>query len=252
MKHSISGKPHSAFITRVLAPILLSCAFQSAQAVEDTGTPGDGKWEINLGASGIRTANRWEAAVPEAEFNYGWGERAQVQFAIPWAIVHTYGQKNKEGLGATTVGVKWRFVEHEKSGFSMSTFPQYTWNLLPSSVRRGIVEPGRQVLIPLQIGFERNDFWVLAEAAHNFVETGPDERSLGIKLARKCLTKLTCHVAAERKFVPHEPAQTKASIGLNWALSDSLSLKTAIGRDIGPRTDDQRNLILSFALQFLR
>ncbi|MES2113973.1 MAG: hypothetical protein V4578_02430 [Pseudomonadota bacterium] len=250
MRQFFAGESES-LVARIalLAVSVAAIAAGPARAVEDTGTPGNGKWEVNFGASGIRTSNRWEAAVPESEFNYGLGDTVQLQLNVPFAVVHRDGEFSKSGLGAAIIGAKWRFVEQDAAGFSMSTFPQYTWNLLPSSVRRGIVGPGRQVLLPIQFGIERNGSGVFAEAAHNFVEMGPDEWSLGMKVKHPCASHAVCHIAVERTFVPHEPQQTMVGLGVQLALNDTFSLKGASGRDFGKRTGDQRRLILSVGLQ---
>jgi hypothetical protein len=235
----------------LLALLVAATAAVPAQAVEDTGTPGNGKWEINLGASGIRTSNRWEAAAPEAEINYGLGDQGQVQLNVPFATVHRYGDSSKSGLGASVLGYKWRFFGQEGAGLSMSTFPQYSWNLLPSSVRRGIVAPGRQFLLPLQVGLEQGRTGVFGEIAHNFIEMGADEWSLGVKAKRPCATSIACYIEVERTFVPHEPRETTVRAGMTWDLNQTFAIKGAIGRDFGKSTEDQRHLILSVALQFV-
>jgi hypothetical protein len=67
---------------RVLALIGLTSGAVSALAqggppmvTDDPGTPGDGHWEINLGATATRTPGRWEVAAPDADVNYGCGDR---------------------------------------------------------------------------------------------------------------------------------------------------------------------------------
>ena len=36
----------------------------------DTGSPGDGHWEINLAATGDRTGGTWNVIAPDDDINY--------------------------------------------------------------------------------------------------------------------------------------------------------------------------------------
>ena len=229
----------------------LSCTFHSALATEDTGTPGAGRWEINLDVNGSRSSEGWQFNAPSTDFNYGWGDNVQLMAGLPWVIVHPNGQDSRSGLGAGTLGVKWRFVEQEKAGFSMSTFPQFTWNVLQSSVRRGIVAPGKQWRLPLQAGIELGEAALYAEAGRNFIEGGPHESDAGIKLTYPCLSKVECRLELQRSLTAEE-RQTLLSVGVKWKLSESLIVKALAGRDIGASSAAQRNLVFSFGLQFLR
>lgn len=229
----------------------LACVFHPALATEDTGTPGAGRWEINVDASGSRSSGGWQFNAPGSDFNYGWGDTVQLMAGVPWVIVHPSGQDARSGLGAGTLGIKWRFVEQEKAGFSMSTFPQFTWNVLQSSVRRGIVEPGKQWRLPLQAGIELGEFGLYAEAGRNLVEGGPHESDAGIKVTYPCLSKVECRLELQRSLGADE-RQTTLSVGAKWKLSESLVLKALTGRDIGTSSVAQRNLLFSFGVQILR
>src|SRR5256885_3967950 len=89
-------------------------------ATDDPQTPGNGKWEINLGALGTRTPTRKELNVPDADINYGLGERIQLKVDVPWSFAKESGEGWKSGLGTESVGVKWRFVDRGDDGISVS------------------------------------------------------------------------------------------------------------------------------------
>ena len=111
---------------------------------DDPETPGAGKWETNFAVIYQRTrAGRSEVAAPDIDMNYGWGERIQLKLDVPWVFARESGEPWKSGLGKGDVGVKWRFIDEEKSGYSVSTYPQYVWNILPSSASRGITDTER-------------------------------------------------------------------------------------------------------------
>ena len=133
----------------------------------------------------------------------------------------------------------------------MSTFPQFTWNVLQSSVRRGIVAPGKQLRLPLQVGVELGEAALYAEAGRNFIEGEQHESDVGFKLTYPCLSKVECRLELQRSLTADE-RPTLLSVGAKWKLSESLVLKALAGRDIGASSAAQRNLVFSFGVQFLR
>src|SRR2546428_9531292 len=133
------------WITRAAALCGLAALAASALAqggppmvTDDPETPGDGHWEINIGAIAARTPGRWTIAAPDADINYGWGDHVQLKVDVPWVTGKDSGQPSRSGVGDADLGLKWRFIDQEQAGFSMSTYPQYTRSVLDSSTRRGI------------------------------------------------------------------------------------------------------------------
>jgi hypothetical protein len=47
--------------------------------------------------------------------------------------------------------LKWRFLDEEQNGISLSIFPRVIFNILQSSVRRGLAEHGTRAQLPLQV-----------------------------------------------------------------------------------------------------
>ena len=104
--------------TRLLTLCALMLAAGSAPAqggpplvTDDPETPGDGKWEINVGAIATHTRGRWEIAAPDADINYGWGDRVQLKLDVPRVTARDDGQHWKSGAGEGNAGVKWRFID---------------------------------------------------------------------------------------------------------------------------------------------
>lgn len=240
------------------AAALLSGAWDNAFAqggpplvTDDPETPGDGHWEVNLAATGDHTSGRWQIAAPDADINYGWGEHVQLKLDVPWNFVQESGQPWKSGLGSSQVGVKWRFVDIEDSGFSMSVYPQYTWNWLPSSASRGITTPGEQFFLPVEFATVVNDFGLAIEVGPNFVRDGPNQFVAGTAVGHACGANLECvgevHVTAD----PHS-AQTLVDLGFHWKLNESLFLLGAAGREFGPSNPDQSRFHFYLGFQILR
>lgn len=235
-----------------LALVALAGAFGCAHATEDTDTPGAGKWEINLGISAQRTATNWEYAAPDTDFNYGWGERMQLMLAIPHMLVREPGVDTQSGLGSATVGVKWRMVDQERAGFALALFPAYSWNLSSSAERRGLVDPGRSLLLPLVAGVRYGATGLFAEAGRNFVQQGPNEWLGGVKVTKQCLPTLECRVELQHSVVERQAGRTLASLGFKWSVAEDLILQASAGRDIGPSGDDKHQIALKFGVQLLR
>jgi hypothetical protein len=235
-----------------LAALLLAVAMTETAATEDTDTPGAGKWEINLGISGERTASSWEYVVPDTDFNYGWGERAQVVLAIPHVLLREPGVDRQAGLGSATVGLKWRLLDQEQAGFALAVFPTYSWNLSSSSARRGLADPSPSLALPLIAGIRHGDSALFVEAGRNLVREGPDEWLAGARLTNQCLASVECRIEVEHTRAPGDTGQTLASAGFKWKLAEELILQGSVGRDIGPAREDKRQLAFMFGVQLLR
>jgi hypothetical protein len=245
-------------LARLLALIAVSFALQSAWAqggppmvTDDPETPGDGHWEINMGTIGARTSGRWEVAAPDMDINYGWGEHVQLKVDAPWLFVHESGEPWKSGLGAPIVGVKWRFIDIEDSGFSMSTYPQYTRNWLPSSARRGISDAGGQFFLPLEVSTVLRNYSVAAETGVNLVQYGSTQWIGGAVVAHACGPNLECIGELRETLAAHE-SQTLVNLGMQWRLKDSMTLLAAVGREVGTHADDQQSLLFYLGVQFLK
>lgn len=219
---------------------------------DDPETPGDGHWEINIAVTGARTSQRREFSAPDADINYGWGEHIQLKLDIPWVYARDEpGQPWKSGLGAPNIGVKWRFIDIEDAGFSMSTYPQLTRNWLSSSTRRGLTDAGQQFFLPVEVSTVMGKFGLDAEVGRNFVQGGTNETLAGVVVAHDCGENLECMAEVHETYVPHN-SQTLVNLGVHWKLSESLVLLAAAGREFGPSSDDQKHLLYYFGIQILR
>jgi hypothetical protein len=166
-------------------------------------------------------------------------------------FVKESGEAWKSGAGAAQVGVKWRFVDIEDSGFSMSTNPQLSWNLRSSSVTRGIASPGRQFFLPVEAATEVGEFGLDAEVGRNFVQQGQDQWIGGVVVAHSCGETIECVGEIHNTWTPHN-SQTLVNLGIHWKLGESLFLLASAGREFGPATDDQARVRFYLGFQFLR
>jgi hypothetical protein len=217
---------------------------------DDPDTPGNGHLEINLATIGVHTPGRWEVDAPNVDINYGWGENIQLKFEAPWVFTQESPQAWKSGAGTAQVGIKWRFVDIEDSGFAMSTYPQLSWNLVPSSASRGITSPGRQLFLPIEAATNVGDFRLDAEVGRNFVQRGQDQWMAGVVVGHSCGETVECVGELHETSAPHN-SQTLVNLGVHWKLSESLLLLASAGREFGPSTDDRQHLRFYLGFQLL-
>ena len=118
---------------------------------DDPGTPGRNNWEINLGYTVDRQAGDNYYETPILDMNYGWGDRVQLKFEMPYIYNSVGNGPLQSGPGDSKVGVKIRFFEDEKLGLNLGTYPQLEVNNTQDSVRRNLVYKGPQFLLPVEI-----------------------------------------------------------------------------------------------------
>jgi hypothetical protein len=118
---------------------------------DDPGTPGNGKFEINLAVAFEHRPDETSWDLPAIDVNYGVGERIQLTLQTAPILLKRSGRGPIGGLGATEAALKWRFLDEKSDGVSISTFPRIIFNVLQSSVRRGLAEDGTRVQLPVQV-----------------------------------------------------------------------------------------------------
>lgn len=223
-----------------------------AHATEDTGTPGPGGWENNLGISAERQNGSWRYGLPEAELNYGVGERIQLVLGMPYVRVVEADGARGSGFGNITAGAKWRFWDDEASGASLAVFPRLSWNASRATAARGLENRGYSLQLPLIAGFSRGDTGWYAELGRNIVQYGRDEWQAGIKVLHQCLPRLECRAELEHVRVPRDGVQTTIHVGGKWRLAEGLVLNMSVGRDVAGNAEGRRSVVTYLGLQVLR
>jgi hypothetical protein len=160
--------------------LLLTLA--SAQAgppfvTDDPEPPPPGGWEINVPFILERTAGKTEMDSPLFDLNYGL-RNVQLKLEIPVKVLHA-ADGAMAGAGDLLVGVKWRFLNNERSKFQFGVYPQL---LLPTGDRaRGLGEGRSAFVFPVvaqkswekwtvygNVGF----WWQTASETRNYVYAG--------------------------------------------------------------------------------
>jgi hypothetical protein len=154
-------------LLQLFFPLISIATFVAAHAqggppfiTDDPGTPGNHHWEINFGWIASHTPGQSYYEIPDVDMNYGWGDRVQLKYELPFAAGTDPSGGTGFGLGESLIGIKIRPYEHHTAGepptddnmnFSLGFYPQFSINNPTSSVRRGIVEPGPQYYLPMEM-----------------------------------------------------------------------------------------------------
>lgn len=215
--------------------VVLALFAASAQAsggppmmTDDPNTPGDGRIELNVAGSFVRTNASAINQLPLVDVNYGIGERAQLKFEIPWQFGSQSGTVRRDGIGRSLLGAKWRF--YEDGAWRASVYPQIESGGL---TRNGVADGGTSYLLPVE--FE----YVFGDSDLNF-ELGRWQRSATQvnSWIGGCALTHTLHQGLEVISELHDEAARAAgnelafNLGTRWEMSDDYTLLFSAGRDL--------------------
>jgi outer membrane putative beta-barrel porin/alpha-amylase len=148
----------AAFLALFLAPPLRAQG-GPPMITDDPGSPGPGHWEINLGWEAERTGGTMLSSLPLLDANYGIGDRIEVTYEAPWAILKESDESVQSGMGDSLLGFKYRYFDAGDKGWQASFYPQVTFVTPGSnSDRRGLADAGTSVLLPFEFAKDCGDF----------------------------------------------------------------------------------------------
>ncbi len=216
----------------------------------DPGTPGDGKWEINIAATleKRRSESRWEA--PDLDLNYGIGEHIQLSYEVPWIVLSPEGEGTKSGLGNSTVGLKWRFLDEEKHGISMSGKGEFEFNPPTSSADRGLVDDGTVFRLPVQLEKKLGPVTAGLEFGRALKQRQSDAWIYGFVLGHKVTERLELlgeiHGTGRPNFRQHE---TVFNLGAIYDFGKNYAALLSAGRSFQGAASDAPTLLLYVGMQ---
>lgn len=218
---------------------------------DDPDTPGDGHWEINLATITSRSAVRTEVIAPDADINYGVGEHLQLKVDVPWNFARDAGAPWKSGLGTAAAGVKWRFLDEDQAGFSLSTYPQVLSNWVASSRSRGVTLENRQVFLPIEGSFRLGDWHIDGEFGRAYISDDDDEWDRGVILAHDLGDRGEAMVEVHDSR-SGEGRRRLFNVGMRWHLTSTLTALAAIGREAPTATPDRQQALVYLGVQWTR
>ncbi len=219
---------------------------------DDPGTPGNGNFEINVGVTVDRRAIEREFETPRIDINYGWGDRIQLKYEIPWVVRGSDFEPTKDGLGNSLVGVKWRFHENRQHELSFSIYPQMEFNNPNNSAKHGLAARGIGFLIPLEVTKKVGPVDVNGEAGYRIVQYARDEWITGLAFGKQATKRLELlselYAIGKTNGDDHE---TAFGLGARCSLLGPMRLLFMAGRSFrGPPTGEPQ-LIGYLGLQFV-
>jgi len=243
---------------------------------DDPDTPGKRNWEINTVLLGDRNPSEGSYVTPNIDVNYGLGNRVQLKYELPLSIHESRGSSGHvaAGLGNSLLGLKRRFYSHHprtaardetgkrESNFAMSIYPQLLLNNPTRSVRRDLVEPGPQLLIPLEANARIGPIRISGEFEYWFTKKDfPNSWIRGVivghEFRKKTEVDLELYDQAATRVTADEPKTRESTLGIGFrtplAKDGSVWFLGMVGRSLVSvtRTKGQPSWIASLGLQFV-
>jgi len=230
----------SVKIPFLLAWLLLSSNLLYSGPPYDTDDPEPVElhhWEFYMSSRPVHNDDGWLGTLPHVEVNYGAVKNVQLHFITPMAFNFPAGEPKNYGLGDTELGVKYRFLQENKSTPMIGIFPLIE---LPTGNRNKGLGNGRaQLFLPLWIQKSFGDwmtyggggYWINpGEGNKNWIYTG--------WLVQNQLTK-KFNLGVELYYMtPQESggvSETRFNIGAVYDFSEKHHLLLSAGKGfLGP------------------
>ncbi len=231
----------------LLMPILfflLSTSRAMAQGgppllTDDPGTPGNRNWEINTAWQATASSANLASQTPQLDLNYGAGDQVQLNLQIGYVVANQYGEGPYSGLSAFSVGTKWRFVDEDRAGIAISTYPRLDFHGPFSSGNERINTPGSRFFLPAEFSKELGRFGINPEIGYAHFTRQADEWDFG--LASSYEVEKEKELLAEvhvRRVTSGGGTEALPQIGSRWAVAKWASVIDAFGRSVQQSNDE--------------
>jgi len=218
---------------------------------DDPGTPGNGKWEINLAVAFEHRPGETSYDLPAIDLNYGVGEHIQLTLQTAPVLLKRSGQGAIGGIGGTEAALKWRFVDEEANSVDVSTFPRIIFNVTQSSARRGLSQDGTRFQVPVELAKKLGPW-------HADVEFGPLTSTVGrsewlygivggIDVAKTTMLMAELHGISRMNFTSD---LLIVNFGLRHEFTETRILIVSLGHEVRS-PDAPRALIGYFGMQLV-
>jgi Putative MetA-pathway of phenol degradation len=200
---------------------------------DDPEPPPPGGWEINVPFILERTTGTTEMDAPLFDLNYGL-PNVQLKLEFPIEVIREDNNGMTAGLGDLVLGVKWRFLNNERSQFQLGTYPQV---LAPTGNHaRGLGE-GRPAFVLPFLAQKSWGKWTLYGNVGFWWRNAADTRNYvyaGAVLEREINERLTLGVELFGNSPKERGGHSDAAfnVGGAWRLSPHFCLLFSAGRDI--------------------
>lgn len=213
--------------------------------VDDPGTPGCNKWEINLLTNGdfTRAENKFE--LPLLDINFGIGDNLQLKYEVPMEKTQS-SESSHSNVGNSKVGVKYMFFEDEESKLQVAFYPQMDFVTPgPKDSNIDLESSGNIVTLPFllskKIGeTKKGDVMLTANVGYNISSRADTKNSvflltgIGMPLLKKIsmMGELSTEQALKKNSDDIREQLVKANFGLVAPINKRFFLYGSLGRSL--------------------
>lgn len=231
--HRIGPSIIAAALLSVLSSTVAFAQGGPPLLTDDPGTPGDGNWEINFSFTVESLERETTFEAPLLDINYGLGDAIQLKFELPWVVFDENGGGSRSGLGNSLLGIKWRFLDEDPAGFSLSVYPQFQFQNPTSSADRGIVDDQLELFLPFEAQKTFGAFSLGVELGYLLRESEKDAWVYGVAFGHEVLPSLEL-LAEVHGTILSDSSEYDAlvNVGTRWRLSDTFTLLASAGTEL--------------------
>jgi hypothetical protein len=233
---------------------------------DDTGTPGNRNWEINLVFDGDISKHSKSFELPLLDINHGIGDRLQLKYEVPYAVARQTEfdengkrtTKKASGVASSIAGVKYRFYDNEQSGLSLAVYPQIEFRTPGSKLKGepdeggegGVAEEGVTFELPILL---TKEFKGAAITANLRAEKELGDDHVSITASFGVGTRLTDKLAVMGEIAGHnlnraDEEHILLSLGFRLKISGKQAIMGSAGHDI-QTGDGQKHFYVTLAYQ---
>ncbi len=231
--------------------------------MDDPGTPGKRGIEVNFVGT-LKRLGPGHSSEGLLDANFGIGDRIQLKYERPYVTEHADGSELQKGLGATEIGIKWRFVDSH--GMEIAFYPNYQFDdafTIKDSEGNPEESEGRSAYFPLLVS---QDVGRLYAIAANFgyrrnLDGRGDDNNLALGAARAIgwNGRVMAEVFSERDMSFHN-RQTDARIGVYFLpfpksfehSSFETPVYASLGHTLGRTEEGEKSTTFVFGVSWIK
>ena len=200
---------------------------------DDTGTPGDGKWENNFAVVVSSAPDQKVVRAPSVDLNYGFGEHIQLNYQVGVIQRIAPSLARDPGLTQQVIGAKWRFLDSAKEddGLSLSTYPKIGWHGPGSSPNPDLTPNEVQSELPIELRLGLGATAVTTELGRAFLKAVPDSWFYGAAAALSPTKGLTLNFEVHGECdASRKESEWLLNLGSHVEVSEAVDVIVAVGR----------------------
>ena len=155
---------------------------------------------------------------------------------------------------AIHLGVKWRFLDEDRHGVSMSIYPQIAFNTSNTSVDKGLVDKGTAVILPFQLERKFGPLNINGEVGYIVNQERKNQWIYGLAFGYRTSEQIEWvgefFGGASSNF-EWDRNDLVFNLGFRWKLNQWLNLNTSAGRSLHSVAGNEKTLLIYTGLQFV-